>query len=65
MTDIDGWASSIGEAACRYLSRAGHDTMNGLLCSDGNYSAGWKLFISLVVALGLGVALFRFFRPNP
>lgn len=65
MGEIDRWANSIGETACRYLSHAGHDNMNRLLCSDGTYSAGWKLFISLIVALALGTAMFRFFRPNP
>jgi hypothetical protein len=65
MNDIDGWAVTIGETACRYLSRAGHDNMNRLLCSDGTYSAGWKLVISLIVAMALGVVLFRVFRPNP
>ena len=65
MHEIDDWAMSIGETACRYLSRAGHDNMNRLLCSDGTYSAGWKLFISFMVALALGVLLFRVFRPNP
>ena len=65
MNEIDHWAMTIGETACRYLSRTGHDSVNRLLCSDGTYSAGWKLFISFVVALALSVVLFRVFRPNP
>jgi hypothetical protein len=51
--------------ACRYLSRAGHDNINGLLCSDGSSAAGWKLFVALIVSMILGVVLFRVFRPNP
>jgi hypothetical protein len=65
MNEIDGWATKIGEVACRYLSRAGHDDINGLLCSDGSSAAGWKLFVALIVSMILGVALFRVFRPNP
>lgn len=65
MNEIDGWATKIGEVSCRYLSRAGHDTINGLLCSDGSSAAGWKLFAAMIVSMFLGVVLFRMFRPNP
>jgi hypothetical protein len=65
MNEIDGWATRIGEVACRYLSRTGHDNINSMLCSDGASAAGWKLFIALIVSMILGVALFRVFRPNP
>jgi hypothetical protein len=65
MNEIDRWASNIGEVTCRFLSRDGHDTLNRLLCSDGTSAAGWKLFIGLILAMILGVALFRVFRPNP
>jgi len=56
MEQLDGLARSVGQNACNYLSQNGHDTMGGFLCSDGDYSAGWKLIVAMLVIFGLLLA---------
>lgn len=63
MEELDGWAVSIGNTACRYLSRNDHDTLYQALCSDGSSSAGWKLVVFVFLFVGVSVGLWRFFRP--
>lgn len=62
--DLDGLANSIGGAACRFFIRNGHDGLNSLMCADGYYSAGWKVF-GAVIVLGLTVFwMTRMIRPS-
>ena len=62
METLDGWAMSIGDSSCRYLGRHGHDGLQGLFCSDGAYSAGWRVVIAILVILILAFVLVRMFR---
>ncbi|MCX7348796.1 MAG: hypothetical protein NTZ54_04475 [Alphaproteobacteria bacterium] len=59
MERLDGWAVAMGETACRYLSRNDHDTIYQALCYDGSASAGWKLFICVLVLVAAGAGLWR------
>lgn len=56
MEQLDGLAASVGATACGFLFRNGHDTVHEMLCSDGYYSAGWRLFVSALVLLGFVLA---------
>jgi len=53
MEQLDEMAISIGQSSCLYLGDKGHDSLQQLLCSDGNYSAGWKLIAAALVIIGL------------
>ena len=65
MDFLDGWAIAIGGSACRFFARNGHDALQGMICADGSYSAGWKVFAG-VLALGLtGYFMFRLLKPGP
>lgn len=62
--DLDGVAISIGDTVCRFFTRNGHMGLNSLICSDGYYSAGWRVF---GVAVMLGFLVFfmlRMLRPS-
>ena len=62
---LDGWAITIGDSTCRYLSRHGHQGLQGLICSDGAYSAGWRM---VAAAIGLSIVtyvLYRMLRIGP
>ena len=65
MDQIDGWAIVIGDNACRYFAQHNHDALEGIFCSDGSYSAGWRLFAASVALTVLGVVLFKMLRPGP
>lgn len=64
MGDLDGWAISIGESTCRYLAGHGHDGLRSLFCSDGSYSAGWRVVIAFFVVAILTLVLYRGLRPR-
>ena len=59
MEFLDGWAISIGDSTCRYLSSHGHEGLRGLICSDGSYSAGWRV---VVVAVFLAIVTYVVYR---
>ena len=62
--DLDRVATSIGGSVCRFLARNGHIELNSLICSDGYYSAGWKVF-GITVMLGFVVFFVtRMLRPS-
>ena len=62
--DLDGIAISIGDSVCRFFARNGHMELNSLICSDGYYSAGWKIF-GVAVILGFMAFFFtRMLRPS-
>lgn len=56
MDELDGLAMQIGETVCQSLVRSGHLGAFQTLCSDGSYSAGWKLLVAGLVPLGLAAA---------
>ena len=56
MERLNGLATRIGEVTCQYLWRNGYDTAEQLLCSDGAYSAGWRMLGVTMVLLGLALA---------
>ena len=62
MKDIDGWAITIGDQACRFFSRNGHDGLEGIFCSDGSYSAGWRVIAATVAVVGF--IFFKLLKPN-
>lgn len=62
MEFLDGWAMSIGDWSCRYMGRHGHDGLQGLFCSDGAYSAGWRVVTAILVILILAYVLVRNLR---
>ena len=64
MGDLDGWAISIGESTCRYLAGHGHDGLRSLFCSDGAYSAGWRVVAAVVAIAIMTLVLVRGLRPN-
>jgi len=64
MEQLDGLAIAIGNKACRFFSRNGHDGMEGIFCSDGSYSAGWRLVAAGVIIVVLGFSLFKMLKPN-
>lgn len=64
MGDLDGWAATVGEASCRYLSGNGHDTFFRGLCSDGASSAGWRLLIFALLLAGVTLLMVRLFKPR-
>lgn len=53
MEQLDGLATRIGQATCHFLSGTGHDTVDRILCSDGYYSAGWKMLVVALVVAGV------------
>jgi len=63
MEQLDGWAVTTGEAACRFFSRNDHDTFYRLMCSDGSSAAGWKLFAMALIFMLVSYGLWRLFRP--
>ena len=56
MEQLDELAISIGQSSCAFLNARGHETVRDLLCSDGEYSAGWKLIVAGLVLTGLILA---------
>ena len=56
MEQLDELATGIGQSSCAYLSYHDHEAVRVLLCSDGEYSAGWKLIVAGLVFLGLVLA---------
>lgn len=64
MEELDGWAISIGDRACRYFARNGHDGLEGIFCSDGSYSAGWRVIAATIGVLVVGFILFKLLKPN-
>lgn len=56
MEQLDELALSIGQSSCAFLNSHGHDAVRNLLCSDGEYSAGWKLVVAGLVFLGVVLA---------
>jgi len=64
MEHIDGWAITIGDQACRFFSRNGHDGLEGILCSDGSYSAGWRVIAATVAVAVVGFIFFKLLKPN-
>lgn len=53
---LDGLAMTVGQSACRFLSRNDHQSFGQFLCSDGDYSAGWKLIVASMVLVGFVLA---------
>lgn len=64
MEELDGWAITIGDKACRYFARNSHDALEGIFCSDGSYSAGWRLLAASLAVLVGGFILFKLLKPN-
>ena len=62
--DLDGLAISIGGSVCRFFVRNGHYGLNSLVCSDGYFSAGWKVFGATVMAILLAFWMTRLMRPS-
>jgi len=56
MDELNGLATRIGEATCQNLWRGGYAVAERFLCSDGSYSAGWKILGVAMVFLGLVLA---------
>jgi len=56
MEQLDDVARSVGQSACGFLFRGEHDTVSAILCSDGTYSAGWKLLVAFFVIIGIVLA---------
>lgn len=63
MGELDDWAVALGQTACRYFSRNGHDGVYQAICSDGSSAAGWKLVFFAVVFVLVSIGLWRLFRP--
>lgn len=64
MEYLDRWAVSIGDTSCRYLGRNGYDGLQGMICSDGAYSAGWRIIIATLLILVLVYVGMRMFRTS-
>ena len=62
--DWDGWAISVGESTCRYLSTRGHDGLARLFCSEGAYSAGWRIFAAVLAIAVISYVFVKFARPG-
>lgn len=56
MESLDRFAEGIGRSICLPLSPLEQLTAYQYLCSDGAYSAGWKLVGAAMVLLGLALA---------
>jgi hypothetical protein len=63
MDKLDGWAVSVGDSVCRYISISGHDSLYSSLCSSGPSAAGWRLLLLFAVFAGISVFVWRMFRP--
>lgn len=55
MESLDRFAEGIGRSICLPLSPLEGFTAYQYLCSDGAYSAGWKLLGTALVLLGLAL----------
>ena len=64
MEKLDGWAVTVGDETCRFFSRNGHDGLRGLFCSDGYYSAGWKVLGASVALVFVGFILARLLKTS-
>lgn len=64
MEELDGWAVVVGDNACRYFSRNGHDGLEGLFCSDGSYSAGWRVLAAALAIAVISFLLFKMLKPS-
>lgn len=56
MNQLDRWAELIGGVICKPLSPWEQYSLYDMVCADGAYSAGWKLFGMAMVFLGLALA---------
>ena len=61
---LDGVATSIGGSTCRFFNSNGHEALVGIFCSDGYYSAGWRVFAAIIILAIMGFVFFNFLRPN-
>lgn len=53
---LDSLAENVGQTLCQPLSPQQSLTAVQYICSDGNYSAGWKLIGTAMILLGLALA---------
>ena len=53
---LDQLADGIGRSLCQPMSPLEPLTAYQFVCSDGSYSAGWKLLGTAMVLLGLAVS---------
>jgi len=65
MEFLDGWAIAVGDSPCRYMARHGHQALEGLFCSKGAYSAGWRLFFAAIFLAIITYVLYRMLRIGP
>ena len=62
MEYLDRWATSIGDSTCRYLGSHGYDGLRQTFCSDGDYSAGWRVIgavLGILACVYVGMRMFR------
>ena len=64
MGGLDGWAIVVGDSVCRYFGHNNHDIMQGIFCSDGSYSAGWRVIAATVAVAVVGFIFFKLLKPN-
>ena len=65
MDYLDGWATLIGDSTCRFFSERGHAGLERLFCSDGSYSAGWRLFAAAILLSVVTYFVYRMMRVGP
>ncbi len=61
---LDDLATSIGGSTCRFFTSRGHRAAVDLFCSDGYYSAGWRVLGAIVIISIMGFVFWSFLKPN-